>query len=85
MTVLVGGEATFQCAGTGDFVLWIVNGEPYQESSQTEFIVTRETVAGIRHCNLTVPTTSDENNGTIFSVYWLHLYLALLTEVTMLL
>ena len=64
VTVVVGGKATFQCAGTGDFVLMSINGEIYQESSQTEFVVTRETIAGIRHCNLTVPTTSAENNGT---------------------
>ena len=64
MTVVVGGKATFQCAGTGDIVLWSINEEIYQESSQSEFVVTRETVSGIRHCNLTVPTTSAENNGT---------------------
>ena len=64
MTVLVGGEATLQCAGIGDYVVWSINGEIYQESRQTEFVVTRKTVAGIRHCNLTVPTTSAENNGT---------------------
>ena len=64
MTVVVGGKATFQCAGIGDYVVWNVNGEIYQEADQTEFVVTRETVSGIRHCNLTVPTTSAENNGT---------------------
>ena len=65
-TVLVGGKATFQCAGTGDYVIWYVNGKIHEEESgQTEFVVTRETVSGIRHCNLTVPTTSAENNGTI--------------------
>ena len=63
MTVVVGGKATFQCAGIGDYVLWNVNGKIYQEADQTEFVITRETVSGIRHCNLTVPTTSAENNG----------------------
>ena len=62
---MVGGKAAFQCAGTGDYVVWNVNGEIYQESAdRTEFIVARETVSGILHCNLTVPTTSAENNGT---------------------
>lgn len=64
MTVLVGDEATLQCAGIGDYVVWSVNGEIYQESGQTEFVVTRETIFGIQHCNLTVPAASDENNGT---------------------
>lgn len=64
MTVVVGGKATFQCAGIGDYVVWNVNGKIYQEADQTEFVVTRETVSGIRHCNLTAPTTSAENNGT---------------------
>ena len=65
MTVLVGDKATFQCAGIGDYVIWSIDGEIYQESTdQIEFVVTRETVLGIRHSNLTVPTTSAENNGT---------------------
>lgn len=64
VTVVVGGEATFQCAGIGDYVIWNVNGKIYQEADQTEFFVTRETVSGIQHCNLTIPTTSAENNGT---------------------
>ena len=64
VTVVVGGKATFQCVGTGDYVVWNVNGEIYLESGQTEFVVTREEVSGIQHCNLTVPTTSAENNGT---------------------
>ena len=66
LTVLVGGKATLQCAGIGDYVVWNVNGEIYQESDQpeSEFVVTRKTVFGIQRCNLTVPATSDENNGT---------------------
>ena len=64
VTVVVGGKATFQCAGIGDYVVWNVNGEIYQEADQTEFVVTRETVSGIQYCNLTVPITSAENNGT---------------------
>ena len=45
-------------------MIWSVNGKIYQEADQTGYVVTRETVAGIRHCNLTVQTTSAENNGT---------------------
>ena len=64
MTVVVGSKATFLCAGIGDYVIWSVNGGIYQEASQSEFVVTRETVSGIQRCNLTVPSTSAENNGT---------------------
>ena len=68
MTVQVGRTATFQCAGTGDYVLWKINGEVYQDSSaqlqDAVFVVTRETVSGFKLSNLTVLTASAENNGT---------------------
>ena len=67
VTVGVGGMATFQCAGPGAYVIWKVNGETLEESSQNrgQFFVQRESNLGIWKSNLTILTTSAENNGTI--------------------
>ena len=66
MTVVVGDMATFQCAGPGFYVLWKMNGELLVESGQNDgpFVVHRESNMGIWQSNLTVLTTSAENNGT---------------------
>ena len=66
VTVVVGDMATFQCAGPGFYVLWKINGELLVESGQNDgpFVVHRESNSGIWQSNLTVLTTSAENNGT---------------------
>ena len=66
MTVVVGDMATFQCAGPGVYLIWKINGETLAESSQNDgqFVVQRESKLGIWQSNLTVLTTSAENNGT---------------------
>ena len=66
VTVVVGGMATFQCAGPGAYLIWKVNGVILQESSQNhgQFVVQRESNLGIWQSNLTVLTALAENNGT---------------------
>ena len=67
VTVVVGGMATFQCAGPGAYLIWKINAETLEESSQNhgQFIVQRESYLNIWKSNLTALTTSAENNGTI--------------------
>ena len=66
MIVVVGDMATFQCAGPAFYVVWKINGEAIAESGQNDgpFVVHRESSMGIWQSNLTVLTTSAENNGT---------------------
>ena len=66
VTVVVGGMATFQCTGPGAYLIWKINGETLEESSQNDepFFVQRESNMGIWQSNLTVLTASAENNGT---------------------
>ena len=66
MTVVVGDMATFQCAGPGFYVVWKINGEALAETVQNDgpFVVHRESSMGIWQSNLTVLTTSAEDNGT---------------------
>ena len=67
VTVVVGGMATFQCAGPGAYLIWKINGQTLVESSKNDgqFVVQRESNLGIWQSNLTVLTASAENNGTI--------------------
>ena len=67
VTVMVGDFATFQCAGPGAYLIWKINGEILVESSQNQgqFVFQRELNMGIWQSNLTVLTTSAEDNGTI--------------------
>ena len=66
VTVAVGDMATFQCAGPGAYLIWKINGETLEESSQNDgqFVVRREPSMGIWQSNLTVLTALAENNGT---------------------
>ena len=66
MTVVVGDMATFQCAGPGVYLIWKINGEILEESTQNHghFVVHRESNMGFWQSNLTVLTASAENNGT---------------------
>ena len=63
VTVVVGGMATFQCAGPGVYLIWKINGETLEQDHGL-FFVQRESNMGIWQSNLTVLTTSAENNGT---------------------
>ena len=73
MTVMVGDVATFQCAGPGAYLIWKINGETLEESSQNQgqFVVQRESNLGIWQSSLTVLTASAENNGTIVQCVFL--------------
>ena len=66
VSVVIGGMATFQCAGPGAYLIWKVNGETLVESAkdQGKFVIQRKSNLGIWQSNLTVLTTSAENNGT---------------------
>ena len=65
MTALVGTVAQFHCAGTGNFLNWLVDGLPlYDKHIKDRGIVedTDPTDSSVQS-NLTVPATL-ENNGT---------------------
>ena len=65
VTALIGANAQFHCAGTGNYLLWIVDGlqtEHPDISARGIDDVTRSS-SGTVQSNLTVPATS-VNNGT---------------------
>ena len=65
MKALIGTNALFQCAGTGNYLLWDVDGlvSFYVTVSVRRITADTTTPAGTVQSNLTVPATS-ENNGT---------------------
>ena len=64
-TILGGSNAQFHCAGTANYLLWVVDGLQSDHSSILARGITSVTIpfSGTVQSNLTVPGTS-ENNGT---------------------
>ena len=65
VTALVGTNAQFHCTGTGNYLVWIVDGLQTGNSDIVSRGITEHTIpsSGTVQSNLTVPATS-ENNGT---------------------
>ena len=65
VTALVGTNAQFHCAGTGNYLVWEVNGLQADHSNISARGITSDTTSssGTVQSTLTVPATS-ENNGT---------------------
>ena len=65
VTTLVGTNAQFHCAGTGNILVWVVDGLQTGNSDIVSRGITEHTIlsSGTVQSNLTVPATS-ENNGT---------------------
>ena len=65
VTALVGTNAQFHCAGTGNYLVWEVDGLQADHSSISARGITSDTMtsSGTIQSTLTVPATS-ENNGT---------------------
>ena len=65
VTALIGANAQLHCAGTGNYLVWEVDGLQADHSSILAHGITAETVtsSGTVQSSLTVPATS-ENNGT---------------------
>ena len=65
LTALVGTNAQFQCAGTGNYLVWDVDGLQPDNPDILARGITVVTLpsSGTVQSNLTVPATS-ENNGT---------------------
>ena len=63
--VLVGTNVQFHCAGTGNYLVWEVDGLQIGNSDIVSRGITEHTIpsSGTVQSNLTVPATS-ENNGT---------------------
>ena len=64
-TALVGTNAQFHCAGTGNNLLWEVDGlaSDHVNIMARKIMVATNTSSGTVQSSLTVPATS-ENNGT---------------------
>ena len=65
VTALIGTNAQFHCAGTGNYLVWDVDGLQTGNSDIVSRGITEHTVSssGTVQSNLTVPATS-VNNGT---------------------
>ena len=65
MTAFVGTNAQFHCAGTGNYLVWVVDGLQADHPDILARGITTVTLkfSGTVQSNLTVPATS-ENNGT---------------------
>ena len=65
VTALIGTNAQFHCAGTGNYLVWEVDGLQTDHSSISARGITSDTTtgSGTVQSNLTVPATS-VNNGT---------------------
>ena len=65
VTALIGTNAQFHCAGTGNYLVWEVDGLQADHSSISGRGITSDTTTSSDtiQSNLTVPGTS-ENNGT---------------------
>ena len=65
VTALIATDAQFHCAGTGNYLVWVVDGLQADHSSISSRGVTSDTTtsSGTVQTTLTVPATS-ENNGT---------------------
>ena len=65
MKALIGTNAQFHCAGTGNYLVWIVDGLASNHVNILARGITSDTTtsAGTVQSNLTVPATS-VNNGT---------------------
>ena len=65
VTALIGTNAQFHCAGTGNYLVWEVDGLQADHSSISSRGITSDTTttSGTVQSNLTVPATS-VNNGT---------------------
>ena len=65
VTALIGANAQFHCTGTGNYLVWEVDGLPADHSSISARGITSDTTtsSGTVQSNLTVPATS-VNNGT---------------------
>ena len=65
VTALVGTSAQFHCAGTGNILVWEVDGLQIGNSDIVSRGITEHTIpsSGTVQSNLTVPATS-VNNGT---------------------
>ena len=65
VTALVGTNAQFHCTGTGNYLVWIVDGLQTGNSDIVSRGITEHTIpsSGTVQSTLTVPATS-ENNGT---------------------
>ena len=62
VTALFGTNAQFHCAGTGNYLVWEVDGLQTDHSNISARGITSDT-SGTVQSTLTVPATS-ENNGT---------------------
>ena len=65
VTALVGTIVQFHCAGTGNILVWVVEGLQTSNSDIVSRGITEHTIpsSGTVQSNLTVPATS-VNNGT---------------------
>ena len=65
VTALIGTNAQFHCAGTGNYLVWVVDGTSLYDHNIMNRGVTAVTVlsSGTVQSNLTVPATP-ANNGT---------------------
>ena len=65
VTALIGTNAQFHCAGTGNYLVWQVDGlqDGHVNILARGITVARNTSSGTVQSTLTVPATS-ENNGT---------------------
>ena len=66
VTALIGTNAQFHCAGTGNYLVWIVDGLQADHANVSSRGVTASTISsssGTVQSTLTVPATS-VNNGT---------------------
>ena len=65
VTALVGTNAQFHCAGTGNYLLWVVDRLQADHSNISARGITSNTTtdSGTVQSTLTVPVTT-ENNGT---------------------
>ena len=65
VTALIGTDAQFHCAGTGNYLVWEVDGlqDDHVNVLARGITTARNTFSGTVHSTLTVPATS-VNNGT---------------------
>ena len=74
MKALIGTNALLHCAGTGNYLLWEVDGlvSFYVNISIRGITADTTTSAGTVQSNLTVPATSENNGTTVQCVIGLH-------------
>ena len=67
VTALIGTNAQFHCAGTGNYLVWEVDGLQADHSNISAHGITSDTTtsSGTVQSTLTVPATSVNNDATV--------------------